>query len=141
VVSTVGQAFVQTAGATTVPVAGLTGELCGVLVVHADDVVLGETERHLLSSFAHELGGAIEMRRMRRRLEAAEERRAATRREMQERGVATLQTCPTCGRCYDHTAARCEEDGTTLESPRLLPYVLLDRYRFLRVLGKGGMGL
>ena len=60
---------------------------------------------------------------------------------MQERGIATLQICRACGRCYDHTAARCAVDGAPLESPRTLPYRLLNRYRFLRVLGQGGMGM
>jgi eukaryotic-like serine/threonine-protein kinase len=140
-VSAVGSAFVSEGGGLLFPVTGMSGELCGALVVSGGGAALGETERHLVAGFAHQLGGALEMNRVRRRLEAAEERRAATRREMHERGVATLQTCRACGRCYDHTATSCAEEGAALESPRVLPYVLLDRYRFLRVLGKGGMGL
>jgi serine/threonine protein kinase/ligand-binding sensor domain-containing protein len=140
-ISAMGPAFVPSGSGLLFPVTGMSGELCGALVVSGGASELGESERRLVAGFAHQLGGALEMRRVRRRLDAAEERRAATRREMRERGIATLQTCPACGRCYDDTAASCEADGSPLESPRPLPYVLLDRYRFLRVLGRGGMGL
>jgi serine/threonine protein kinase len=38
-------------------------------------------------------------------------------------------------------AACCTADGAQLESPRTLPYRLLGRYRFLRLIGQGGMGM
>ncbi len=126
---------------TIIPVTGMSGELCGALVISGRDVVWGDTERRLVTGFAHQLGAALDMARMRRQLEIAEERRVVTRREMHDRGIATLQICPRCGRCYDHTALTCPEDGASLESPRPLPYLLLSRYRFLQVLGQGGMGV
>lgn len=124
-----------------VPVAGTTGDLCGALVVAGNGIVLGETERRLLTGFAHQLGAALDVARIRKQLAAAEERRAARRREMNERGIATLQMCPRCNRCFDDSTSTCPEDGVTLESPRTLPYRLMDRYRFLSVLGQGGMGI
>jgi serine/threonine protein kinase len=78
---------------------------------------------------------------MRKRLAAAEERKAATRREMHDKGIATLQICPACGLCFDHLPQRCTADGSRLEAPRLLPFVLLGRYQLERVLGQGGMGI
>ena len=140
-ISAAGSRFIERADDVTVPLAGMSGELCGALVVHGAGLVLGESERRLLAGLAHQLGAALDMSRMRRQLVVAEERRASTRREMQERGIATLQVCRSCGRCYDHVASRCAADGAPLESPRTLPYRLLDRYRFLRVLGQGGMGM
>jgi eukaryotic-like serine/threonine-protein kinase len=59
---------------------------------------------------------------------------------MDERGIATLQICPRCERCFDDSASKCPYDGISLESPRTLPYRLMGRYRFLFVLGQGGMG-
>ena len=140
-ISTAGPRFIERDDEVAVPLAGMSGELCGALVVHGAGVVWGASERRLLAGLAHQLGAALDMGRMRRQLDAAEERRARTRREMQQRGIATLQICRSCGRCYDHVAARCAADGAPLESPRTLPYRLLDRYRFLRVLGQGGMGM
>jgi tRNA A-37 threonylcarbamoyl transferase component Bud32 len=139
--SAAGSRFIERPDGVAVPLAGMSGELCGALVVHGAGLVWGESERRLLAGLAHQLGAALDMGRMRRQLDVAEQRRASTRREMQARGIATLQVCRSCGRCYDHVAARCAADGATLESPRTLPYRLLDRYRFLRVLGQGGMGM
>ena len=124
----------------SMPVCGMSGELCGALVIAGRTSSWGEIERRLVAGLAHQVGAALDVTRMRRQLAAAEERRAATRREMQERGIATLQICPACERCYDHTAVACTVDRARLESPRALPYRLLGRYRFLRVLGQGGMG-
>ena len=140
-ISTAGSRFIERNGEVAVPLAGMSGELCGALVAHGAGLVWGESEQRLLAGLAHQLGAALDMSRMRRQLVSAEERRAGTRREMQARGIATLQVCRSCGRCYDHVAARCPADGAPLESPRTLPYRLLDRYRFLRVLGQGGMGM
>ena len=133
--------FTQTPQGTLVAVHGTSGELCGALVVSGESLRWTQTERRLVSGFAHQLGAALDMDRMRLQLAAADERRALTRQEMHERGIATLQVCPRCGRCYDHTASACDDDGAALESPRALPHRLLDRYRFVRVLGEGGMGI
>jgi len=100
----------------------------------------GDTERRLLEGYAHQLGGALEMRRMRRQLAAAEAARTAVRSDMERRGIVTLRVCPRCQRCYGSNATTCEADGRPLEAPRLLPHRLLDRYRLDRVLGEGGMG-
>src|SRR5262245_25338044 len=92
---------------TVVPVTGMSGDLHGALVVAGRDLRWSDSERSLVAGFAHQLGGALEVRRMRRQLAAVEERRTATRRDMHERGIATLQICPGCDRCYDHTIERC----------------------------------
>jgi hypothetical protein len=135
-----GGSFVHTPGATAVAVAGPSGELCGMLVVAGGAVRWTQSERRLVTGFAHQLGAALDVKRMRAQLAAGDERRALTRQEMQARGIATLQVCPQCGRCYDHAARVCSVDGSGLDAPRTLPYRLLDRYRFVRLLGEGGMG-
>jgi hypothetical protein len=133
--------FARTPQGVLVPVRGMSGELCGALVVAGTTVRWTQTERRLVGGFAHQLGAALAMNRMRLRLAAADERRALTRQELQQRGIATLQICPRCGRCYDHVVSACPHDGSALESPRTLPYRLLDRYRFTQVIGEGGMGI
>ncbi len=140
-VRSVGREPEMSSDGTIVPVTGMSGELCGALVVSGNDIPWGETEKRLVAGFAHQLGAALDMNRMRKRLAVAEERRAASLSEMHEQGIATLQVCPKCGRCFDHTVASCAWDGAGLDSPRPLPYRLLGRYRFVRVLGQGGMGV
>jgi ligand-binding sensor domain-containing protein len=131
---------VEESGRSIVPVKGPSGQLYGALVVVAPPI-WEETERRLVTGFAQQLGGTLEMRRLRSEITAAAARREAALKELHDRGIATLQICPLCGRCADHETPACPEDGTPLESPRPLPYRLLDRYRFERLLGEGGMGL
>ncbi|HEV8267847.1 MAG TPA: protein kinase, partial [Thermoanaerobaculia bacterium] len=123
-----------------VPVVGLSGDLVGGLVVAGKKEGLSTEERRLLQSFAHQLGGALELSRVRYELSAARERAQETRQEMLKKGIDLLQVCPVCGACYDQKATACSVDGRTLSSRRLIPYRVADRYRLVRVLGEGGMG-
>ncbi len=91
--------------------------------------------------FAQQLGAALEMKRLRSDLHAAAASRAASLREYHDRGIATLQVCGSCSRCFDHTATVCTLCGGELHAPRAVPYKLLDRYRFENLLGQGGMGM
>ena len=125
---------------TIVPVTNIAGETCGALVVSGRGVSWGETEQRLVSGFAHQLGSTLQVREMRRQLAEARERRAATLKEMQDRGIPTLQVCPSCGRCFDHRTAHCPADGARLETPRILPHLILDRYRLAHFMGQGAMG-
>ncbi|MBL8112343.1 MAG: serine/threonine protein kinase, partial [Acidobacteria bacterium] len=125
---------------TTIPLKGPTGQLYGALVILLPRA-LKEDERRLLVGFAQQLGGALEMKRLRSDLHAAAASRAASLREYHERGIATLQICGACSRCFDHTATVCTLCGGELHSPRAVPFKLLDRYRFENLLGQGGMGM
>ena len=128
---------------TVFPAAGLTGEVRGALVVEVPEAAFGEGMRRLVRAFAHHLGTALEIRRYREQLTAAETRRAESRRELRARGIETTGICPTCWRCFpqrDEGPAVCPDDGATLDATRLLPLVVQARYRLERLLGEGGMG-
>src|SRR5205823_14144133 len=100
-----------------VPLRGLSGELHGALVI-SGNVSWNEAESRLIAGFAHQLGGALETQQMARRLAQAEERKALTLPQTQDKGMATLQICPTCGKCYDHTPANCADDNSPLHAYR-----------------------
>lgn len=121
------------------PIVGMTGELMGGIVVGLSLEILDETEKRLCGSIAHQLAGAIELRRMREALDAERTKREASRRQLIERGVDLLVLCGKCGRCFDHHQAFCPDDGERLDSRWILPYRILGRYRLVRVLGEGGM--
>lgn len=123
-----------------VPVTGMMGELFGTLVVVGDSLIQSEAAMRLLTSFARQLGGALELQRMRKELTDATERRRTTRQSMIEKGLGLLQLCPQCGRCYDQNASRCEADSSPLSSPRPFPFRVANRYQLNRLVGEGGMG-
>jgi CheY-like chemotaxis protein len=119
-------------------VAGLSGDVYGALVV-AEKTRWEDPERRLVTSYAKQLGSALEVQRMRTDLAAAQSRVAVRRQEMLDRGIDILHVCPTCGLCYGSERKRCGVDGTTLESPRLLPLTIRGRYRLMRAISSSGM--
>jgi tRNA A-37 threonylcarbamoyl transferase component Bud32 len=125
-------------GRALVPVIGISGDIYGAIIVTAPSS-WDELERRVVAGFGRHLGGALEIARMRDELAAAEAKREAVRQRMRERGVGTLQLCLKCGRCYDETHQQCDADGSAL-GQRLLPFRILDRYEFVKLIGQGGMG-
>ncbi len=123
-----------------IPVRGRSGEMYGVVLISGGVLPQDEIATRLMTGFAHQLGGTLEMLEVRRKLARAEERRVAARQEMIERGISTVQVCDVCKSCYDDSAVCCEEDGKKLEKSYLLPFKIDDRYRLVRLLGEGGMG-
>jgi eukaryotic-like serine/threonine-protein kinase len=51
-----------------------------------------------------------------------------------------LGECPRCGRCSDGSVRECPVDGSPLKRSSSIPLNLDDKYRFERLLGRGGMG-
>ncbi len=126
---------------TLLPVRGMTGELRAAVVVRGKTTPWREAEQRLVTTFAQQLGGALDLARMRAEVESAAERRATTRQALLDAGAGILQTCPNCGRCYDQTSALCAADGTPLAADRPFPYLVAQRYRLARMLGEGGAGI
>jgi len=132
--------FVSRKKDTIVPVFGMTGQLYGALVLPGRVGIFDDDEHRLVASFAHQLGGALELQKTRKELSDANERKRVTRQGMLDKGIDVLQICPRCGLCYDQKVKACKADGRKLESPRTFPYRILDRYRLVQLLGEGGMG-
>jgi len=132
---------VRTDLGTIVPVTTTSGEVCGVMVVSGGTSSWGATEERILLAFARQLGSALEMRRLRRQLASADEQRAARTQELKDQGVQLLRICHRCGHCFPDDVLTCTQEGLALDSPRVLPYRLAHRYRFVKVIGAGGMGM
>ena len=118
-------------GEVLIAISGMTGDVFGV-VTATGKRLWGDAEMRTLSTFARQLGSALELQNVRNELAAVHERIEARRQEMLERGVDILHICPNCGRCYDQRQSRCTQDGWSLDAPRLLPFRIRDRYRFVR---------
>ncbi|MBL0211229.1 MAG: protein kinase [Holophagaceae bacterium] len=123
------------------PVSGMSGDLRAAVMVRGKQGPWSEPEKRLLETFANQLGGALELSRMRSEVEAATQRRTATRQALLEQGSGLLQVCPQCRRCFDHNLTICAADGSVLDSTRIFPYRIASRYRLTRLLGEGAMGL
>ncbi|MHB1047415.1 MAG: protein kinase domain-containing protein [Thermoanaerobaculia bacterium] len=119
------------------PIRGPRGDLLGAVVADGkggwDDV-----ERGLLLGFAHQLGGALELQRMKEQLAAARQR--SSRLGGTTQSLEILYVCPTCSRCWGPESRQCGADGTPLTEPRGFPHRVLDRYELRFLLGEGGMG-
>ena len=136
------QGKTESAGMLIIPARGLSGEMRGVVAVMGfapQDSRSGQ--RQLLNGFASHLGNAFEMAQIQHKLRLAETIRATSLEEYEAKGIELLKLCPHCGLCYSASLNRCDADGTELEMPSFLPLRILDRYRFTRRLGEGGMGM
>jgi DNA-binding response OmpR family regulator len=133
-------------GDTVLPVLGYTDDLVGALVVPGGAAAWAPGGRPFVEAFARQLGGVLEMRRTLRQLDGREEDRVDESAEdlslLTGLGGDYVQVCHLCGRCYEASADGCAAcgPGALLHQPVPIPARLADRYRLVRVLGKGGMG-
>ena len=127
-------------GDTVIAVTGLTGRTFGALTVVGKRTAWTDSERQIIATFAHQLGGALELQQAQGDLAEARERNVAVRQQMAERGIALVQICPLCARCFDDTQPLCSADDAVLDATRVLPFRIGNRYRLVRLLGSGGMG-
>ena len=58
--------FVAGPEGTVIAVAGMSGDLCGALVVAREAANWSQSEKHLVTGFAHQLGAALDMKRLRK---------------------------------------------------------------------------
>jgi eukaryotic-like serine/threonine-protein kinase len=59
---------------------------------------------------------------------------------LEQEQIQLLLECPSCGRCYDNTVARCEADQSPLGLTLPVERVIDGKYRLERRIGIGGMG-
>jgi DNA-binding response OmpR family regulator len=126
---------------TIVPVAGMSGDIFGALLIDGKRAEWRDAETRLLASFAQQLGGALELEQTRRELAEAEEKSRARRQELLDQGIEIVQLCPLCNRCYGAGDQVCVNDGSHLESPRFIPFRISERYELVSLIGTGGMGM
>lgn len=107
-------------------------------------------DRRLLSGIAAQMGVALDLSRLRRRVDTSQEGTptvtpALTPTMVIGTGARTgtgLVMCPACKRCFDAVsgAKRCPDDGEELQPVVGMPPVVDGKYRVDAVVGRGGMG-
>jgi eukaryotic-like serine/threonine-protein kinase len=159
------RAWVQAAGVSLlVPILVGSGErqsLIGVIALgnkRSEEPYTPE-DRRLLSGIAAQMGLALDLSRLRRRVSTGEaERIAASADEARVPSsitssptigfeAASLVMCPACHRCFDPAAvrgadghARCPTDNNPLQPVLGIPVVVDGKYRIDALVGRGGMG-
>jgi len=138
--------YLERVSDTVVPVMGYGNELLGAIVVSGHEASWSPMSGALLDAFARQLGGLLDVRSARQQLTSAQnchEETSVPDRTSSAQILYRVQVCRLCGRCFDEEATECSicGAGSLLHSPWPVPYVLADRYRLKRVLGKGGMAM
>ncbi|MBI3567173.1 MAG: protein kinase [Gemmatimonadetes bacterium] len=125
-----------------VPVLGVDQDLVGVLMLgpKRSEEPYTRRDRALLQTIGSQVGAVYEVLTLRAQVTRDQKVQRQVLDRLSERDVNLLKQCPACGRCYDRTATRCDDDGASLELTLPIERVVAGRYRLDRLLGEGGMG-
>jgi tRNA A-37 threonylcarbamoyl transferase component Bud32 len=136
------QAWLQKAGiALLVPILGEDRSLVAVIALaeRLSDEPYTAEDRELLASIAAQVGLALDVARLRRRMR--ETAGIATPGETTViETPAAMSECPQCGLCQDASVMICPADGTTLARAHDVPRVIERKFRLDQRIGRGGMG-
>ena len=97
-------------------------------------------DRTLLHAVARQMGIVHDNLNLRQQVGDEQRMRHQVLARLDREGVNIVKECPTCGRCFDSTAAACSQDGVELVLSLPVERIVDGKYRLDRLLGKGGMG-
>ena len=125
-----------------VPIAGTRDQLVGVLLLgeRKSEEPSSATDRRLLQGLATQIGLVYENQHLQQRVRRDADVRRDVLARLDDRSITLLKECPACGRCYDSTSERCEQDGRELVLTLPIERTLDGKYRLDRALGRGGFG-
>ncbi|MGH9330459.1 MAG: protein kinase domain-containing protein, partial [Vicinamibacterales bacterium] len=137
------QAWLRKNGiALLVPILGEDRSLIAVIALgdrRSEEPYTAE-DRELIASIAAQVGLALDVARLRRRMLESGGIASGDRTTKVVEAPAPMRECPQCGRCEEGDAALCPSDGTPLVRTPGIPRVIDRKFRLDQRIGRGGMG-
>jgi hypothetical protein len=135
-------AFDRTGADLLVPIMGTEHRLLGVLVLgeKKSEEPYTAQDRALLKRVGDEVGIVYENLELRGLVRRERQVQTDVLARVARQDFNLVKECPSCGRCYDASAAACSKDGSELSLTLPVERIIDRRYRLDRLIGKGGMG-
>lgn len=124
------------------PLASATGEPLGLWTLgeKRSEEPYTDSERRALELVARALALSLERRRLASRVEEDRKGRDRLVRQLSRLGGGGTAECPRCERCFDGEGV-CPDDGAATTITQPFAPTLSGRFRLVRRLGSGGMGV
>lgn len=125
-----------------VPVTDSRHDLVGLLLlgIKRSEETYTSQDHEMLLSLAGQIALSFENIGLQKRLQEQHQVHREVLARFRDKEINLVKECPSCGRCYDHDAETCEDDGGKLELSVPVERTVRGRYRLDRVIGKGGIG-
>lgn len=125
-----------------VPMHGTDGKLAGFFVLGGkkSEIPYTRRDRELLESLANQIALMQENQSLKDRVRLEQKIKAEVLSRFDAGRINLLKECPRCGKCFDRTVEKCDEDEAKLTFSLPVERTIENRYRLERLIGKGGMG-
>jgi hypothetical protein len=125
-----------------VPMQGTDGKLAGFFSLGGkkSEIPYTQRDRELLETLAAQIALVQENLSLKDRVRQEQRIKAEVLARFDAGDINLLKECPRCGKCFDRTILKCDEDGAELTFPLPIERTIENRYRLERLIGKGGMG-
>ena len=125
-----------------VPMHGTDGKLAGIFSLGEKMSQIPYTirDKELLETLANQIALVHENLGLKERMRREQTIKAEVLSRFDAGNINLLKECPACGKCFDRSAEKCDEDGTELTFTLPVERTIENRYRLEKLLGKGGMG-
>lgn len=125
-----------------VPMHGTDGKLAGFFSLGGkkSEIPYTQRDRELLETLANQIALVQENLSLKDRVRREQKIKTEVLSRFDEGNINLLKECPRCGKCFDRTVEKCDEDGAELTFTLPVERTIENRYRLERLIGKGGMG-
>jgi hypothetical protein len=125
-----------------VPMHGSDGRLAGIFSLgeKMSQIPYTTRDKELLETLANQIALVHENLGLKDRARREHKIKTEVLARFDEGNINLLKECPTCGKCFDRNAEKCDEDNAELTFSLPVERTIENRYRLEKLLGKGGMG-